>query len=66
MDPVTRSPPTVVHYYDTETHRIACGLRGFESRSTKHARSVTCDACLSLLGDRTAAPAHDAAAAASP
>jgi hypothetical protein len=41
-----------VHYYDTRRHLILCGLGGFEHRSTKHSRSVTCSACLGLLGER--------------
>jgi hypothetical protein len=40
----------LVHYFDTRQHRILCGLRGFEHRSTKHARNVTCEACVALLG----------------
>lgn len=51
----TRAPPTPIHFYDTEAHRILCGLRGFESRSSKHARTVTCSTCIDLLGERTAA-----------
>ena len=44
MDPRIR----LVHLYDTEGHRIACGEPG-QSNSTKHARGVTCSACLALL-----------------
>jgi hypothetical protein len=34
----------LVHWYDTEHRRIACGARG-QSNSTKHRRGVTCAAC---------------------
>jgi hypothetical protein len=44
----------LVHYFDTRLHRILCGLRGFEHRSSKHSRNVTCQACLGLLGKRLA------------
>ncbi len=55
MDALT--PTSVVHFYDTQLHRILCGVRGFEQRSTKHARSVTCRACVGLLGKQPAMPA---------
>jgi hypothetical protein len=48
MNALTATP--LVHYFDTRLHRILCGLRGFEHRSTKHARNVTCEACVALLG----------------
>jgi hypothetical protein len=48
MNALTVTP--LVHYFDTRLHRILCGLRGFEHRSTKHARNVTCEACVALLG----------------
>ena len=51
---------SVIHFFDTHTHRILCGVRGAEQRSTKHARSVTCQACVGLLADR---PPRDAEAA---
>jgi hypothetical protein len=54
MDGTAPSPQ--VHFYDTELHRILCGVRGFEGRSTKHARGVTCGRCIGLLGARE--PAH--------
>ena len=50
MDALT--PASLVHYYDTRVHRILCGVRGPEHRSTKHSRSVTCHACVGLLGKR--------------
>jgi hypothetical protein len=53
MDALTSAQ--VVHYFDTHLHRILCGLRGVEHRSTKHARSVTCQACVGLLVTRLAA-----------
>jgi hypothetical protein len=39
-----------VHFYDTHTRTIACGLRGFDHRSTKHPRQVTCGPCVERLG----------------
>lgn len=50
--------PTI-HHYDPQHHLILCGLRGFDHRSTKHARSVTCPACLGLLGRGPSARAVD-------
>jgi hypothetical protein len=50
MDALT--PRTLVHYYDTRSHGILCGVRGADHHSTKHARSVTCHACVGLLGKR--------------
>jgi hypothetical protein len=50
MDALT--PAKLVHYFDTLHHRILCGVDGFDQRSTKHARDVTCDACIGLLRDR--------------
>ncbi len=55
MDALTTASP--VHYFDTTLHRILCGVRGFDHRSTKHVRSVTCDACVGLLRERPAVPA---------
>jgi hypothetical protein len=46
MEPQTR----IVHWYDTEEHRIACGAPG-QSNSTKYARGVTCRACLALVAE---------------
>jgi hypothetical protein len=46
-----------VHAFDPQQHRILCGVRGYEHRSTKHARGVTCEACRELLRERDAAPA---------
>ena len=57
----------LVHSFDTQLHQIVCGLRGFEHRSTKHDRAVTCPACVKILGARGVAadsdPAHGLAAA---
>ena len=50
MEPEIR----LVHWYDTERHRIACGAPG-QSNSTKHIRGVTCTACLALAGESRAA-----------
>jgi len=57
------TPTTPVHFYDTRSHAILCGVRGFEQRSTKHARSVTCHACVGMLRER---PVADAAPAPAP
>ncbi len=46
----------LIHWYDIERHRIACGATG-QSNSTKHIRGVNCGACLAL-----ASGARDAAA----
>lgn len=48
----------VVHSYDTERHRVRCGMQGV-TRSTKHAASVTCTACRELLRTEAAAAAGD-------
>lgn len=50
MNAPIATPP--VHYYDTGERVIPCGVGGFEHRSTKHSRSVTCPACLEFLGER--------------
>jgi hypothetical protein len=50
MDALT--PASLVHFYDTNLRRIACGASRSDHRSTKHARQVTCQACIALLGER--------------
>lgn len=50
MDAMTTD--SVVHFYDVQLRETLCGLRGFEHRSTKHARGVTCHACVGLLRER--------------
>ena len=50
MEPQIR----LVHWYDTERHRIACGAPG-QSNSTKHVRGVTCTACLAVAAEAHAA-----------
>ncbi len=63
------TPASLVHFYDTQAHRIACGVSGFDHRSTKHPRQVTCHACIALLGERPSlatAPGVDASAGAAP
>ena len=47
MDELNTTP--IVHYFDTELHRILCGVRGADHRSTKHARGVSCQACVGLM-----------------
>ncbi len=56
----------LVHYFDTQSHRIICGLPGFEHRSTKHARGVTCPGCVGLLAERAAEETSTGAAPAGP
>lgn len=46
----------VIHSYDTERHRVLCGMPG-ETRSTKHAAGVTCTACRELLRQAAAVAA---------
>lgn len=58
-----RIAATVVHFYDVRLRETLCGLRGFEHRSTKYARGVTCQACVGLLHERVT-PGTDAAGAA--
>ena len=50
MEPQIR----IVHWYDTEHHRIACGKAG-QSNSTKHVRGVTCPACVAPTESATSA-----------
>ncbi len=61
----TENAARVIHFYDTKLRETLCGLRGFEERSTKHARGVTCRACAGLLHERltSAAPAPSGSAA---
>ena len=47
-------PVSVIHFYDVRLRETLCGLRGFKHRSTKHARGVTCPACVGLLHQRLA------------
>lgn len=54
MDALT--PAALVHFYDTRTHGILCGVRGSEHRSTKHSRGVTCHTCVGLLAKHLATP----------
>jgi hypothetical protein len=37
-----------VHWYDIQSHRVACGAPG-QTNSTKYARNVTCTACLGVV-----------------
>ncbi len=48
MEPEIR----LIHWYDTEQHRVACGAPG-QSNSTKHRRGVTCTACLANAPSRS-------------
>ena len=38
----------VIHGYDTERHRVLCGVPE-QTNSTKHAAAVTCMTCRELL-----------------
>lgn len=61
------TPASLVHFYDTHSRRIVCGVSGFDHRSTKHPRQVTCQACVALIGKRPSlaeAPGSDASAGA--
>ncbi len=63
------TPASLVHFYDTHAHKIACGVSSVDHRSTKHPRQVTCEACIALLGERPShamAPGADPAAGAAP
>jgi hypothetical protein len=51
----TRQP---VHSYDTEHHRIRCGIPGHTGAS-KHSASVTCPDCRRLLAERTERPPQE-------
>jgi hypothetical protein len=59
------TPASLVHFFDTRSRRIVCGVSGFDHRSTKHPRHVTCQACVALLGERPSRVAPRAADAAS-
>jgi hypothetical protein len=54
-----------VHFYDVDAREIACGVRGADYRSTKHARGVTCEACLEHLEAREPSTARMSESAAS-
>jgi hypothetical protein len=56
-----QTPASLAHFYDTNVDRIACGTSGFDHRSTRHARQVTCQACIALLGERPSSSAPGAA-----
>jgi hypothetical protein len=49
-----------IHSYDTQLRRILCGLHVAEHRSTKHARAVTCPACVEILGTKAEVAAQGA------
>jgi len=51
-----------VHSYDTQRHRVVCGIPQ-QSSSTKHRAAVTCADCLRLLeGDHAEAEGSAAGA----
>lgn len=54
----------LVHYFDTEQHRVLCGARTAEDHSTKHARGISCERCIAILRERaeSSAPRHEAEA----
>lgn len=51
-----------IHSYDTERHRVVCGIPQ-QSSSTKHRAGVTCVDCLRLLDDPTSERPEAAAGA---
>jgi hypothetical protein len=51
-----------VHHYDTERHRVTCGSADQDHHSTKHARAVTCPACIAVLRERAGEGPRDEAA----
>jgi len=53
----------LVHYYDTERHRILCGSPIADDHSTKHPRGVTCHSCLALLRQKLGEAAAGASSA---
>lgn len=57
------NPTQLIHYFDRQQRRIACGV-GADHRSTKHARTVTCERCIGILRAKGEAP-HVAEASAS-
>ena len=46
--PTETTNTPLVHSYDTQQHRVLCGVRE-HTNSTKHAAAVTCPTCLRLL-----------------
>jgi hypothetical protein len=46
----------IIHAYDTELHRIVCGIEG-HTNSTKYATAVTCPTCRALLDAQRSARA---------
>jgi hypothetical protein len=57
----TETTTPLVHSYDTQQHRVLCGVRE-HTNSTKHTAAVTCPTCLRMLEQGTAD--RDAAAGA--
>jgi hypothetical protein len=45
-----RTDGRVIHSYDTEHHRVLCGVQE-QTGSTKHASGVTCTTCREMLRD---------------
>lgn len=58
---MTSSSISVVHYFDPNRHSVPCGVAGFAERSTKHARQVTCPACMAALHDDSPSAAQASA-----
>jgi hypothetical protein len=52
---------SLIHFYDVGLREMLCGLRGFEHRSSKYARNVTCPACVGLLIARRSSQAASSA-----
>ncbi len=53
----------LVHFYDTEQHRVLCGAPAAEDHSTKHPRGITCGDCVALLRERAEVAASSGAGA---
>jgi hypothetical protein len=52
QDTEALTPASLVHFFDTLSRRIVCGVSGFDHRSTTLRRQVTCRACVAILGER--------------
>ncbi len=45
----------IIHAYDTQLHRIVCGMTG-QTNSTKYVAAVTCPSCRAILTAQEATP----------
>lgn len=51
MSEVKQAGDRPIHYWDVRRRRISCGATAADEHSTKHVRSVTCQACIGALHD---------------